>query len=590
VFKIKKSEFMKKAGTGFRLLCFLSALFIISSCVTTKLPETYKVEPEVLEAKGGNVAFTVQGTVPEKSFHKKAIVEFTPYVKYADGTTKELKKFTLKGEKAEGEGTVINSKTSGSFNYSETFPYEDGMRASELYVNAKITKGKKVTEINDHKLADGIIDTYKGIIHDEELIYAPSGYEKVTMASKNATIYFLVNKSNLDMNLPLNKKEESKAAITELDNFIQQGWKIKDININAWASPEGEISLNTNLANDRAASANDYLAKKIKKFNEDKARKLKVDVKTIEQEIIFNSKGNGEDWDGFMQAVKNSELKDKNQILNVINTQSDINKREQEIRNMTVIYKEIEDQLLPPLRRAEITVNCFEPKRSDEEIAKLAITSPDSLKYPEILHAATLTTDPQTRRTIYKNAFTNKDRDWKAYNNAAAEEIVLGQLADAENLLNQASKLNDKNGKIENNYGVLACHKNDFTKAEQHFLKSATYGENVNYNLGVVNIQKGDYAKALTYFKGIECRHNVALSQMLSGNMNDAMKNLKCAPQGPETSYMLAVYGARTNDPKMVYEYLGKAIKANPSLKSKASTDREFLKYFNEQDFKNIVM
>ena len=392
------------------------------------------------------------------------------------------------------------------------------------------------------------------------------------------------------MNLPLNKKDESKATMEAFDKFIQMGWKIKDININAWASPEGEILFNDNLANDRATNANDYLVKKIKKFNEEKAKKRNVDVKTLEQEITYVSKGHGEDWDGFMQAVKNSELKDKNQILNVINTQTDNNKREQDIRNMTVVYKEIEDQILPLLRRADVVVNCFEPKRTDEEIAKLATSSPDSLKYPEILHAATLTTDSKTKLNIYKNAFTNKDRDWKAYNNAAVEAINLGLLPEAENYLVQASKLNDKNGKIENNFGVLECHKNDFAKAEQHFLKSATYGENVNFNLGVVNIQKGDYEKAITYFKGIDCKHNVALAQMLSGNMNDALKNLKCAPQGPETSYMLAVYGARTNDSKMVYDYLRKAVTANPALKTKASTDREFLKLFNEQDFKNIVM
>lgn len=580
---------MKKTG-GFRLFTLASSLLIISSCVSTKLPETYKVQPEVLEAKGGNVAFTIEGTVPEKSFHKMAIVEFTPYIRNANGNTKELNKFILKGEKAEGEGTVINSKTGGSFKYSAAFPYEDEMRSSELLVDAKIMKGKKISEFKDHKLADGIIDTYKNIVHNEHLIYAPSGYEKITMASKNATLYFLVNKSNLDMNLPLNKKEESREVMTELDNFILKGWEIKDININAWASPEGEISFNNNLADERAAAANEYVVKKIKKFNEEKAKSLKVDVKSLEKQITFVSKGNGEDWDGFMKTVGNSDLKDKNQILNIINSQTDVNKREDEIRNMTVVYKEVEDQILPPLRRAEITVSCFEPKRTDEEIAMMAVKSPDSLKYDEMMHAATLTDDPKVRLIIYKNTFTNKDRDWKAYNNAAAEALTLGQLSEGENLLNQAAKLSDKNGKIENNFGVLECRRNHFDLAEQHFLKANTLGENVNYNLGVVNIQKGDYSKALNYFKEIKCDQNLALAHLLSCNMNEALMNLKCSPQSPESFYMLAVYGARTNDAKMVYEYLGKAISANPALKEKASTDREFLKYFNEQDFKSIVM
>ena len=111
---------MKKLTRGFNFFALVSAILLISSCVTTKLPEIYQVDPEVLEAKGGAVEFTVKGTIPEKSFHKKAVVEFTPVLNY-DGKSKELKKFVLRGEKTEGEGTVINSKTGGSFTYNEKF-------------------------------------------------------------------------------------------------------------------------------------------------------------------------------------------------------------------------------------------------------------------------------------------------------------------------------------------------------------------------------------------------------------------------------------------------------------------------------------
>ena len=203
---------MKKMTRGFNFLALVSAIILISSCVTTKLPETYQVNPEVLEAKGGAVEFTVTGTIPEKSFHKKAVVEFTPVLNY-DGKSKELKKFVLRGEKTEGEGTVINSKTGGSFTYNEKFDYEDGMQVSDLVVNATITKGSKVVEVNDVKLADGVIITYKNVVHDEKVIYAPSGYEKVTILSESATMYFKVNMSNLNTNLPLNKTEETKVFV-----------------------------------------------------------------------------------------------------------------------------------------------------------------------------------------------------------------------------------------------------------------------------------------------------------------------------------------------------------------------------------------
>ena len=554
-------------------------LVYFTSCVSTKLPESYQVDPEVLEAKGGKVAFSVSGTIPEKSFHKKAVVEFSPYLSY-DGQTKELSKFTLRGEKTEGEGTVINSKTGGSFNYSEEFDYSDEMRASELMVNATVTKGKKVQEFNDIKLADGIITTYQNVVHDEKTILAPSGYEKVTIVSESATIYFRQNMYNLDWNFSLNKSDEAKAAMEQMKTFIDRGWEIKDIEIDAWASPEGEVDFNDNLADDRANTATKFMENHMKKYYKDLAKKRKVDVSEVEQEIAYKAKGHGEDWDGFMESVRNSSLDDKNTILNVVNSQPDANKREQEIRNMTVIYREVEEEILPALRRAEIVVNAYEPKRTDEEIAQLAATSPDSLNYKELLHAATLTDDHQAKYNIYRAGFAFEDRDWKTYNNAAVEAIELDMIDEAGNLLGQAAKLSSKNGVIENNMGVVACNREDYATAEQHFLAAQNYGEDVLYNMGIIMVQKGEYQKALTYFKDIDCKHNVGLAQLLSGKMNEAMNNLKCSPESPQTNYMLAVYGARSNNADMVYDYLKKATAKDDSLKAFAKEAREFFKYF----------
>ena len=565
-----------KSHRGLLFLTVAISILFLSGCMSTKLPDSYTVNPEVLEAKGGEVAFTVNGTVPEKSFHKKAKVEFTPYLTYGD-QVKELKPFTLRGEKTEGEGTVINSKTGGSFTYNETFDYTDDMHASELFVNAKVIKGSKVQEFNDIKLADGIIATYQNIEHTENAILAPSGYERETIITKMATIYYMQNRYNVNWSIDLNKSDEAKAALNEVYAFLEQGWEIKDVAIDAWASPEGEIDFNDNLADDRAESAKKYMESKVAKL-------------TDAEDVKYLVKGHGEDWDGFMKSVQNSDLPEKSTILNVVNSQSDVSKREQEMRNMTVIYKEVADKILPPLRRAEIKVSCYEPKRTDEEIAQLAVTSPDSLTYVELLHAATLTEDHQAKYNIYRASFSNPNRDWKAYNNAAVEAVEMDMISDASNLLMQAEKLSKNNGMIENNMGVVASHTGDYAKAEEHFLNAQKNGEDVSYNLGVMAIQKGEYQKALTYFKNTKCDHNVAMAQMFTDNMKDAMTNLKCAPVSANTYYMLAVYGARTNDGDMVFEYLGKAIGMDASMKEKAKEDREFLKYFDNEAFKSLVM
>ncbi len=579
---------MKNYYRGLSFISFAVILVYLTSCVSTKIPGSYTVEPEVLQAKGGEVSFQVTGTVPEKSFNKKAKVEFTPYLKY-DGKTKELKKFVLRGEKTEGEGTVINSKTGGSFSYQTTFDYTDDMQAAELYVTPKLIKGGKSETFNDIKLADGIIVTYKDVIHDEKTIIAPSGYEKETIISEKATIYFRQNMYNLNWNMELNRRDEAKQKIEQLDDFLMKGWEIKDIKIDAWASPEGELSFNENLAEDRSQTAKKYMEQKVSTIHKKLAKEKGVDPSELQQNPKYEVKSHGEDWDGFMKAVKNSNLQDKSTIINVVNSQPDVAKREQEIRNMTVIYKEVADEILPPLRRAEITVDCYEPKRSDEEIAELATTHPDSLKYDELLYAATLTNDHQAKYNIYKAGFTHPNRDWRVYNNAAVEALYLNKEDEAENYLNQAQKLTSNNGKIENNLGVLASRREDYTTAETHFNNAMKYGEDVSYNMGIIAIQKGEYQKALSYFKNIECDHNLALAQLLAGKMNEALKNLKCAPESAKTFYMLAVYGARTNNADMVYEYLGKAVAKDPSMKAKAKEDREFVKYFDQEGFKNIV-
>jgi len=567
----------------------VATLFVyLTGCVSTEIPGSYKVDPEVLQAKGGEVSFQVSGTVPEKSFNKKAKVEFAPYLKY-DGKTKELDKFVLRGEKTDGEGTVINSKTGGSFTYQQSFEYTDDMQAAELFVTPKLFNGSKSQTFDDIKLADGIIITYQNILHDEKTAVAPSGYEKETVASQKATIYFRQNMHNLNWSMDLNQKKETKEKIKNLEDFLMKGWEIKNIEIDAWASPEGEINFNENLAEDRSQTAKNYMEQKVAASNKKIAKNKGVKPEELNREAKYDVESHGEDWDGFMQAVKNSNLPDKSTIINVVNSQPDANKREQEIRNMTVIYKEVADEILPPLRRAEITVNCLEPKRSDEEIAELAATSPDSLGYDELLHAASLTDDHNAKYKIYKAGFTHPERDWKTYNNAAVEALYLNKEDEAENYLNQAQKLSANNGKIENNLGVIESRKENYDAAEILFNDAAKNGEDVSYNMGIIAIQKGEYDKALSYFKNIDCDHNVALAQLLSGKMNEALKNLKCAPESAKTYYMLAVYGARTNNAEMVFEYLGKSIAKDPSMKAKAKEDREFVKFFDQPGFMNIV-
>lgn len=573
-------------------------------CMSKKYKSViYKSTPEILETKGNTVAVNVTGKIPEKYFGKKNAMFFAPELKYKDGGSYKLTPITIQGEKVIGDGEVIGYQKGGTFTYTEEVPYSPKMNNSKLVVNPVVYKVKKT--LNTYESADelkknekyvvlpeillakGVIHSCKNIVNDHKTAFAECGYEKETIISKDANIYFAKNLSNHNKRLTLNKDKNSIAAHKASKEFIQQGWKIKDININAWASPEGEESFNEGLSERRAKTADKYMYSIFKKLARDK--KSLVKIKHPEKEIIFNSFAKGEDWEGFMTAVKNSDIADKNIILNVVNSQTDLSKREEEIRNMTIVYKEIEEDILPPLRRAEIAVNCYEPKKTDEEIAKLSTTAPDELDVKELLYAATLTKDLKTKYKIYKSATAIYPKCWRAYNNTAAILISLKDYEQANIYLEKANEIAPNNANIINNLGVVAAASKDYEKAAELFKKSEKLGLNQNYNLGTICIVNGDYNKASLLLKDTKCNYNKALASLLAGNTDKAKSIIDGAPENAHSYYLKAIIAARTNNENLVLENLKKAVEIDASLKKEINNDAEFSNYFDNAEFQKII-
>ncbi len=591
----------------------LTYKFAYGGCTLKQMEKNYpfvkfETTPAVMIERGDSVQVTVKGTFPEKYFCTKSAMYFQPVLKY-EGGSYALKPITLMGEKVTGDGVQIKYKEGGSFTYTTTFPYKPEMATSQLIVcpiiyDAKdykaipkkddIKTNAKFIELSCRDLAPGIIHTATRIMLDMVPLLADHGYVKEVIITKTGIIYFRINLYNLDLKFGLNKTQAAKDALSQLDEFIQKSWKVRDITINGWASPDGEETFNVGLSENRSKTGNTYMidqfrawVKENEKDNKDR-KDVKAKMDAAGKDVNFVINHHGPDWNGFLANVKASNIKDKDKILNVINSAGDSKKKEQEVRNMIVIYPELEENLLPPLRRAEITANAYEKKFTDEELSSLAVNNPDKLTVEELLYAGTLTTDPNTKLTIYENAARLYPNSWKALNNAGYIEIVKGDLDKASNHLQKAQTLIPNNGIVENNIGVVAAKQRDYKKAEAQFLKAQQLGENENYNLGVLYIPKGDYAKANTMLSTSTCTYNLGLAQMSSGNNSAAITTLQCAPPTPASAYLLAVCGARTANTKMLYENLTKAV-VDPSLKAEAKGDREFYNYANTEDFKNIV-
>jgi len=556
---------------------------------------TLKATPDPLEEVGDSVEITINGTFPPKYFDKNAVMCFTPVLE-GMGTDFVLEPMNFKGESVEGDGQMISYADGGSFTYKTKVPYDPAMYNSDLVVAPVIYKynGTVYEDCGDaalegksyiaepRKMAVGVINTSQLVRNTESIDFAPDGYEKVTIVSQTSDLFFLVNVANLNTNLPLNKANVDARNNMLVD--VAKRWEVKDISIAGWASPEGEETFNQGLSEKRAATAEKYLKDAVAKLVKDK--KL---TKEEAAKITYLKTANGPDWNGFMKAVEKSNLKDKNAIMNVVNAATAA-KKEEEIRNMILIYPELERDILPPLRRANMQVNTYEPKRSDMQIAEYSISHPDSLKVNELLYAATLTDDLNTKKQIYSNTMKQYPKCWRAVVNAAGVELELGNLDEAKALLDKAAGMNSDSYELQNNYAAYYLKMGDYKTAETYLAKAKSLGADVDYNLGIVYINNGKYAQAVQMLSPSKCDFNLGLAQLLNKQNTAAETTFNCVqPQNAETYYMLAITATHMDDKAKALGYLSQSIKLDDAVKLKASTDREFYKYYNDADFRALV-
>ncbi|MDR1791952.1 MAG: tetratricopeptide repeat protein [Bacteroidales bacterium] len=587
-------------------ISLLGSLVLLSGCGLKKMVKkqntvTYAVNPNPLEVHGGKMVMELKGNYPPKYFNKKANVTLVPVLKSnEDGSTLELAPIRLKGEKATGEGQVISYKNGGSFSVTQTVDYKPAFVQCTLNGTAKATKGKKSADFEEVYFGEGTLATAERVAASPTVAYkkdagtgtylylAEHGYDGTLITTQKAGIYFEKNKDNLNWSLPLNKKEENKKALSEVMTFIDQHPNIISIDIDGWASPEGELNRNNELSSNRSKAAKDWFSKEYDKYIKDKAKKEKVKQADIRKEYKFNLADNGEDWDGFLAAVGASSMKEKDQVLNVIRSQADRDQRQQQIRNMIAIYNEI-DNMLPDLRRAIIKINASDAK-SDEEISRLAITEPTALTLPELLYAASLTSDNKAKKAIYEATIKQFPNDFRAYNDLAAIEASEGNYDKAKELLDKANSLAPNDGLVWNNIGVLALMQNDYTAAAEAFAKAEKAGISESYNNGIIDLKNGDYAAANTKMSAAKCKYNKALLQVLAKNYTEAKATLDClTPKTAEAYYLLAIVGARTQNANDVYTNLKEACALNAKYKNHAKKDLEFKKYRNDSEFQAAI-
>ena len=554
------------------LMAMVVALF--SSC-SKKMGELsadyFTVTPQVLEAVGGKVPATINGKFPEKYFNKKAVVEVTPVLKWNGGEAKG-QPATFQGEKVEGNDQTISYKMGGSYTMKTSFDYVPEMAKSELYLEFKATIGKKVVTIPAVKIADGVISTSELVnntLGNANPALGEDAFQRIIKEKHDANIMFLIQQANIRSSELKTAKEFNKevANVNEAANK-----KISNIEVSAYASPDGGVSLNTTLAENREDNTTKLLSKDLKK--------AKIDAP-------IDAKYTAQDWEGFQELVSKSNIQDKELILRVLSMYSDPEQREQEIKNISSVYKTLAEEILPQLRRSRLTLNYDVIGKSDEEIAALADSDAKQLNIEELLYATTLTNDPAKQEAIFTKATQIYPNDYRAYNNLGKLAYQAGNLDKAEGYFKKSLSIKDS-AEANMNMGLIALTKGDKAAAES-YLGKASGAKELNEALGNLYVAQGQYDRAVNAF-GDTKTNSAALAQILAKDYNKAKSTLSSiAKPDAYTDYLMAVVGARTNNTSMVTENLKKAVAKDSSLAKKAASDLEFSKYFTNADFMNII-
>jgi len=543
---------------------------------------TYDVKPNPLEMHGDSVGFTITGKYPAKVFAKKATVTVSPIVKFAGGE-KALKPVVLVGEKATGSGQKISYTTGGTFSYtSEKFAYEPGMKVATVELKAQGAVKKKTRDFTPVKIGDGTIITPLLVRNDEKGIYAADAFVKSTPVNQTANIYYVVNKSDV------RASELKSDEVKNLDKFITENinnpwYEFKDINVSAYASPDGEQSLNAHLAEERAKSGSKAM------MNEFKKNKNK-DQKFGKEESNYVTKTTAEDWDGFKSLMEGSAIADKDLILRVLTMYTDLDQREKEIKNLSKTYTEVSDKILPKLRRSVLTVNVNKKSRTDEQITKLTTTFPDSLSVEEMLYGANLTNDVNTKVAIYTAAEKKYPTDWRTSNNLGVALLMTNKVTEAGEAFKRAEVNANGNAIVMNHLGIIAAKAGDRKKAMEYYDKAGSAGKEVNYNKGILNVRDGKYGDAVTNF-GEYKGFNKALAELLNGNGGAVNTTIDATSEKDMaiSFYLKAVAAARNNNAAEVINNLKAAIEKDGSLKAAAKDDAEFIKLRENADFKGLT-
>ena len=541
-----------------------ASLMLLSSCSKLKelSADNFTVTPNPLETQQGTVPATINGHFPEKYMKKKAVVTVTPELRYANGVVAKAAPATFQGENVAGNGQTVNYKVGGNYTMKANFPYEDCNKA-DMYLTFDASIGKKKFDLPAVKVAEGVIATselYKKTLASANPALATNTYQRINKKKQEANIQFLIQQATIRKSeLKNNSVQEFVRLLSEINND-QEKLALDNVEISAYASPDGGFSLNDKLAGQRQKVTEDYVNKELKKL------KMNANV---------DANYTAEDWEGFQQLVQASDIQDKDVILRVLSMYKDPQEREQQIKNLSHGFQELADGILPELRRARLTINYETLGSDDETIFNQIKNDPSKLTVEELIYAASIAETPAEQESILKTTARLYPKDARSFNNLAALAYSKGNYDEAAAYLTQATNTGAACAEAKANLGLLALQRGD-VKAAENYIGQAGNASGLAEALGNLHLAQGNYALAEQDFNGVNS-NSAALAQILNKNYAKAAQTLKNVEKADGmTDYLQAIVSVRQGNTDAAESFLRSAIQKDASLKAYADNDLEF--------------
>ncbi len=551
-------------------LAVLALSFFMTGCNSMKKLQKDVIEtavagyvnPQQLEAVNGVVNFNYTVNFAPKQFYKKMILKITPKLQYGSQMM-NLQPIFLQGEKVKDANyPVVNYDKGTSFTQKMSFNFKPGMENGVLWADIEAMRGKKSFMLSPVILnKNGIKVWQQPAFTLDGVNYVPAMTETFVedvpaagVGVVSGYVMFPLGKSTIS------RTEQNSAVMSQAVKAMEKVLankeaKVTNMFIYVSNSPEGTERLNKSLANNRFRAAKTFFEKDLKLVNTPMAKNPKF---VVQQTVTEN-------WNGLYMLLEDSNIKNKDQIINDLKNAPNATARNKVIDAYIAKVPELKDVILPVLRRADFFVFYTVPTTIQENVQMTYFV-------PQL-----------TEKTPAVTAQTN----WQLLNDLAVMAIDNKEYSKAQKLLEAAVALKD-DATVNNNLGVIHAQMGRKREASQYFDKAKIRKE-ARYNMGLILMQNGEYAKAIPYLKD-QPNINLAFAQLMNNDNRAALDTFhKIKLNKAMDYYLMAVAAARVKNTKEMAVSLTKAIQMQPDLKNRAATDISFYPYKGDPVYMQIV-